>query len=69
MAGRPSKEDVSNFWRRVLSPAQFAQMPKEGERACGKRPPGAEKIEPPIACVFRQGHECACRFFGAVETD
>lgn len=39
-----------------------AQLPKSGEEVCDLRPPG---LPDDFGCIYRKGHTCKCRFFGA----
>lgn len=63
-APAPSRPTIQEFWRRVLTPEQFAELPKDGEAACGARPPDPAV---PAACIFRVGHRGPCRYFGDLE--
>jgi hypothetical protein len=41
-----------------------AELRGVGDAACDLRPPG---VPADVACPFRKGHRCPCRFFGSFE--
>ena len=63
-AGRATPDQARSFFGRMLPPEQSAELAGPGIEGCDKRPPN---LPDDMACCFRKGHTCECRFFGDIE--